>query len=267
MRRLLALLVLSVSTALAAQVVVPVADGSPAARRTDWTLPVANAGFDYQIGGAFKPADDVEVVSRDRNASPAKGRYTICYVNAFQTQADERSFWKKHWSLVLKDGGKAVEDSGWGEWLLDTRTRAKRHALARIVGRWVTGCAIDGFDAVEYDNLDSWDRSHGLISKRDNKRYARLLTARAHTAGLAAGQKNWAELGSTGPRLGYDFAVAEECARWSECGSYAKPYADRVYDVEYRRKDFDKACRRWGDRISVVLRDLDVTPSGVDERC
>ena len=235
--------------------------------RSGITLPPVDSGFDYQIGGAFKPADGVAVVSRDRNASPAKGRYNVCYVNAFQTQPDEKKFWREHWSLVLKDGGKAVVDSAWGEWLLDTRTHTKRQAIARIVGRWVKGCADDGFDAVEYDNLDSWNRSHHLITRRDDKRLARLLTARAHDAGLAAGQKNWAELGVKGPRLGFDFAVAEECGRWSECASYAGPYDDRVYDVEYRRKDFDKACRAWGDEIDIVLRDLDVTPTGVDERC
>jgi len=234
-------------------------------------LPVVNAPWDYQIGGAFPPADGVTIVGRDREAQPVTGDYNICYVNAFQTQDDEVRFWRKHpahWKLVLKTkAGKPVVDSAWGEFLLDTRTPAKRRALIAIVGRWIDGCAASGFDAVELDNLDSWNRSKHLITRADNKAFARLLAARAHRDGLAAAQKNWAELRATGPRLGFDFAIAEECGRWHECGSYAKPYSNRVFDVEYRAKDFRAACKAWGDKISIVLRDLDVTPSGPDRRC
>ena len=52
--------------------------------------PPANAGFDYQIGGDYPLPPGVRVVSRDwfNGAAPA-GAYGICYVNAFQTQADE----------------------------------------------------------------------------------------------------------------------------------------------------------------------------------
>jgi hypothetical protein len=235
------------------------------------TAPEPNVGWDYQIGGAFAPADDVAVVDRDRKAAPVAGRYNICYVNAFQTQGDEKAFWRKHarhWALVLKTAaGKPVVDSAWGEFLLDTRTPSSRQALIAIVGRWIDGCARHGFDAVELDNLDSWNRSRHLVTRADNRAFARLLTARAHADGLAAAQKNWAELRARGPRLGFDFAIAEECGRWQECGSYATPYADRVFDVEYRRKDFEAACAAWGDRISIVFRDLDVTPTGPDQRC
>jgi len=120
---------------------------------------------------------------------------------------------------------------------------------------------------VELDNLDSWNRSDGLLTRADNRRFARLLTRRAHADGLAAAQKNWAGLGARGPALGFDFAIAEECGRWRECGSYARAYGDRVFDVEYRRRDFRRACATWGDRISIVLRDRGVTRRGVDRRC
>ena len=136
------------------------------------------------------PAPSVGIVSRDREDEPLYDAYNVCYVNAFQTQTDEKAFWRRnpdHWALVLKKHGRPVIDGAWGEWLLDTRTPEKRHALARIVGRWVDGCADDGFDAVEYDNLDSWGRSRHLVTVADNIAFARLLTGRAHDAGLAAG--------------------------------------------------------------------------------
>lgn len=235
------------------------------------TRPPANVDWDYQIGGSFRPAAGVGVVARDRGDEPSVGDYNICYVNAFQTQPDERSFWKgdpSRWDLVLKDpDGDPVVDEGWGEWLLDTRTTASRTSLMAIVGPWIDGCAAAGLQGVEFDNLDSWDRASGLITTRHNKAFARLLTTRAHEAGLAAGQKNWAELSSRGPGLGFDFAIAEECARYRECGSYADAYADRVYVVEYRDRDFNRACRRWGSRLSIVRRDVDVTPDGINKRC
>ena len=235
------------------------------------TPPAADVDWDYQIGGAFPPAPGVGVVARDRAAEPAAGHYNICYVNAFQTQPDERSSWRddpERWALVLTDEeGEPVVDQAWGEWLLDTRTRGSRRSLMAVVGPWIDGCAAAGFQAVELDNLDSWDRSSGLITRRHNKAFARLLTARAHRAGLAVGQKNWAELSPQGPGLGFDFAVAEECSRYDECGRYARAYADRVLVVEYRDRDFARACRAWGSRLSIVRRDVDVSPDGTNRRC
>jgi hypothetical protein len=166
---------------------------------------------------------------------------------------------------VLRHGGKPVTDEAWGEWLLDVRTPAKRTALARIVGRWTQGCADDGFDAVEYDNLDSFTRSHHLLTRRQAVAYAALLVDRAHAAGLEAGQKNLA--GFDGTTIGYDFAVAEECGRYRECDAYTKVYGDQVLAIEYRRKDFRWTCRHVGDELPVVLRDRDLTPEGVHEWC
>ena len=120
---------------------------------------------DYQLGGAADPPANVGIVVRDRTEPPAAGRYNVCYVNGFQTQPNEKGFWAKHRGLVLRDAdGRPVVDEAWGELLLDVRTAAKRQALARIVGRWVRGCAHDGYDAVEFDNLDSFTRSDGLLT-------------------------------------------------------------------------------------------------------
>ena len=227
----------------------------------------SGSDVDYQLGGVKDdlPAH-VGIVVRDRTAPPAAGRYNVCYVNGFQTQPDERRFWRRHhWRLVLKDHGRPVVDEAWGEWLLDIRTRAKRRALARIVGGWTDGCAQDGFDAVEYDNLDSFSRSHHLVTRRQAIAFARLLVARAHDAGLEAGQKNLA--GWDGTVVGYDFAVSEECGRWRECDRYARSYGDQVLAIEYRRRDFRRTCADYGDRWPVVLRDLELTPGGRHRWC
>ena len=229
-----------------------------------YRLPPANAKFDYQIGGAYPPPSGVRVVSRDREDQPAAGLYTICYVNAFQTQPHETAWWKaNHDDLLLRDGsGRYVIDGTWNEILLDTRTAAKRTQLAAIVNGWVDGCAAQGFQAVEPDNIDSYGRSRGLLTPAGAVAYLQLLAEHAHRAGLAIAQKNSTELGIRGREVGLDFAVAEECARYDECDAYAHVYGSDVIVVEYTDKAFAKACRTVGDALSVVRRDVDVTRPG-----
>jgi hypothetical protein len=248
-------------TLLLALVAFPAA---PAAAATV-TLPPTGTDWDYQLGGTRPVPDHVGIVERDRRATPHAGTYDICYVNGFQTQADEKAFWHRHWSLVLKRDGKPVVDLVWGEWLLDIRSGPKRAALAAIVGRWTDRCARDGYAAVEYDNLDSFSRSHGLITTADTRRYASLLVGRAHDAGLAAAQKNRA--GWDGTTVGFDFAIAEQCAQYHECGSYVDHYGRHVLAVEYHDTSFQRACRHWADRIAVVRRDVNLTRHGTRRWC
>jgi len=231
----------------------------------DPALPPTGTDVDYQLGGPAVPADNVGIVVRDRTARPVAGRYNVCYVNGFQTQPDARRFWLQRRGLLLSDRDGLVVDEAWGEWLLDIRTPIRRERLARIVGRWIAGCARDGFDAVELDNLDSFSRSHGLVRARHARAFARLLTAAAHRSGLAVAQKNWAEWDGT--VAGFDFAVAEECGRYDECGRYVESYGDHVLVVEYRSQDFARTCAAYGDRLAVVLRDRDLTADGVRQWC
>jgi Glycoside-hydrolase family GH114 len=228
-------------------------------------MPPKGVDFDYQLGGVSTPAPNVGVVVRDRRARPAVGLYNVCYVNGFQTQPGAGQFWRRHRHLLLRNEGRVVVDEAWGEKLLDIRTRQTRRALARIVGRWIERCAADGFEAVEFDNLDSFSRSDGLIKRRQAKKYAARLVRRSHRAGLAAGQKNWAEW--DGRSAGFDFAVAEECGRWRECGRYVSHYGRRVFVIEYRRRDFKSTCADLGGRVGIVLRDRELTPNGVHDWC
>jgi hypothetical protein len=229
--------------------------------------PPAGARFSYQIGGAFKPRAAARIVDRDRRAAPVPGRYNVCYVNAFQAQPDDLAGWRAHHPrLLLRRRGREVVDRAWNEVLLDTSTEAKRRALLHVVGRWLDGCARRGFQAVEPDNLDSWTRSKGLLSRRDNLAMAALLIRHAHARGLAIAQKNAAEASGAGRRLGFDFAIAEECQPYRECGRYERAYGREVIEIEYPddggQANFAVACRARGARVSVVYRDRDVRPAG-----
>jgi hypothetical protein len=237
-------------------------DRAPRAPRV--VLPVAGATFDYQIGGAYPPAREVRVVSRDRSSEPAAGRYTICYVNAFQAQPDALTWWKHtHPRLLLRGAdGAPIVDRDWDEALLDVSTPGGRAEIAAVVAPWIDGCAHRGFQAVELDNLDSYERSGGRLTPSDDAAFAGLLARHAHAAGLAVAQKNAADLLAERDRIGFDFAVTEECGRYRECGRYASAYANRVFDIEYASGDFAATCHGSGAALSVVLRDRDVTPPG-----
>ena len=227
--------------------------------------PVGRAA-DYQLGGAYAPAAGVQIVTRDRTEKPAEGVYSICYVNAFQTQPGSYGWWRqRHPELLLRtSGGKVIRDPGWpDEILLDIRTPAKRAALAKVVGAWFTRCATDGFQGTEPDNLDSWTRSRGLLRQSQAVAFAKLLVRDAHRAGLAIAQKNTPELSGTG--IGFDFAVAEECEVYRECGAYTQAYGRRVIEIEYTdngRTAFTRACAARSGTHSILLRDRDVVPRG-----
>jgi hypothetical protein len=238
--------------------------------------PPQNAGFDYQIGGDYPLPEGVSVVSRDwfSGAAAPDPAYSICYVNAFQTQAnergtdrpDEQSNWPR--KLVLS---KLGDDPNWGgEYLIDISTAKQRKRAAGWVQQMLRGCAEGGFEAVEFDNLDSWTRFDGTplakrvpFGKREALAYAKQLARRSHRLDLAVGQKNTVDVNERrARRVGFDFAIAEECARYDECDRYRRAHGDNVIDVEYRRRDFSKACREVGDEVSVVLRDRNVSRPG-----
>lgn len=229
----------------------------------DIQLPPANAGFDYQIGGAYTPPAGVKVVSRDRGDAPAPGLYNICYVNGFQAQQADDDWWNtEHPELVLRDAqGDPVIDPDWDEMLLDTSTPEKRQALAEIVGGWIQGCGTQGYDAIEIDNLDSYSRSGGKLSQANNVAFMKLLSDIGHQAGLAMGQKNSTELVGKAKEMSTDFAVAEECNRYSECADYKSGYGDLVFVIEYRDQDFAAGCKDFPE-LSIVRRDVDVSPPG-----
>jgi endo-alpha-1,4-polygalactosaminidase (GH114 family) len=240
--------------------------------------PPANAKFDYQIGGPYTPASNVGIVVRDRLEAPATGKYNICYVNAFQSQPEDAKWWRKnHPDLLVKKNGDYVIDPDWpDEYLFDVSTPEKRNALISIVGRWIDKCAKDGFEAVEADNLDSWTRSRKVLRKRHATAFATLLAERAHAAGLAIAQKNTTELASVGvSKIGFDFAIVEECQIYSECKDYTDVYGNQVYEIEYNdnKRDgdgdpikpidaFKAACKARGNAISIIYRDRDVLPRG-----
>lgn len=230
-----------------------------AAPAKGWTLPPAGGVTDYQLGGAYDPDQRVAIVARDRTAPPAAGAYSICYINGFQTQPGELDAWPDE-ILLRAPSGDVHFDPDWpDEALLDTSSADSRAVIAETIAGWIRGCAREGFDAVEFDNLDSYSRSDGALSFADNLALATELVAAAHREGLAAGQKNAPDhAAELRERAGFDFAVTEECSVFSECGAYTSVYGEHVIDIEYTSalpRPFAEMCADRAAPRSMVLRD------------
>ncbi|MFF4704540.1 endo alpha-1,4 polygalactosaminidase [Streptomyces sp. NPDC001288] len=260
-----------VSSAIATMFTLPAS-----AQAASFTLPPAGAGFDYQIGVPYDLPEGVAVVSRDWKQSPAAGAYNICYVNGFQTQKAGESGGPETWdrNLLLKDStGNVAMDKEWAEAFLDITTPEKRDGVAAEIAKQIDTCASKGFQGLEIDNLDSYERSGGLIQKADAEAYARILSAYAHDKGLAVGQKNALGMASDHVANGFDFAVTEECGAppldggalgEPECDMAVAAFGNLVFDVEYTDQGLGEACNVSG--ISVVRRDRAVlAPGGTGE--
>ncbi|NLF05882.1 MAG: endo alpha-1,4 polygalactosaminidase, partial [Actinomycetales bacterium] len=191
-------------------------------------LPPSEGVFDYQLGGEYDavPTGQGErtpdVVVRDATAPAPHDGYGICYVNGFQTQPGESEEWAvSRNDLLLHDAeGTLVTDPSWpDEYVLDPSTAEQRAGILAAITPIIDGCARAGFAAVEIDNLDTWTR-FDRISRKGALALARAYVDHAHAAGLAIAQKNAAEIATVAhDDLGFDFAIAEECAVWDECGA------------------------------------------------
>ncbi|MFJ8810387.1 endo alpha-1,4 polygalactosaminidase [Streptomyces sp. NPDC102490] len=164
--------------------------------------------------------------------------------------------------LVRAASGNIVYDGEWKEAILDTRTADKRQRIAAKVGTWIDQCGDKGFQAIEPDNFDSFTRSKNLLDEADAQAYIKLLSTRAHADGMAIGQKNTVELSGNRVENGLDFAVAEECGEWEECGDYTADFGNNVIVIEYTAEGLRDACAQFADTLSIVQRDMDVSPKG-----
>ena len=244
----------------------PESGPAPTAVDVAWVRPPFGGYFDYQLSGDYPPPAEVLVVARDWfSGTPEPGLYNICYVNAFQTQPpddadrpDEREGWPAE--VVL-----AVEDPEWpGEFVIDLSTPEMRASAAAHVQQMIDTCADKGFDAVEFDNLDSYTRFDDLpFGQAETLDYAATIAGLAHASGLAVGQKNTVELTreQSLEQVGFDFAVVEECAEFDECAAYRSVFDLQVLSIEYTQEGMVAACELFGVGVPVLRRDLNlVTP-------
>jgi hypothetical protein len=178
----------------------------------------------YDIDGFNNDASEV-------SALHALGKRVVCYVDVGT------------WELGRPDSGEfpgallGSDVAGWpGEKWLDVRMSGPSWgALQAILTQRFQMCRDKGFDAVEPDNLDSYQNSPGFpTSAADQLAYNQWVATTVHGLGLAVLQKN--DLDQIPDLVGwFDGILDEECNQFNECDTLA-PYVQAgkpAWNAEY----------------------------------
>lgn len=181
----------------------------------------------------------------------AHNKKVICYIS-FGSWENWRPDKSNFPAAVI---GKKYD--GWaGERWLDIRQIA---TLAPIFEARLDKCKAKGFDAVEPDNLDSYENDTGFaITKADQLAFINWLADAAHARGLSIGLKNVPEFA---PQLAakFDWALTEDCYDQRWCGQMKSfiSAGKAVFAVEYTDNliNFKKFCARAAElKFSPLLK-------------
>jgi hypothetical protein len=198
----------------------------------------------YDIDGWNNTAAEVAALH-------ARGLKVVCYMDAGTYEPgrpDSSSF-----PASLK--GKGV--AGWpGELWLDVRPSGPSYAaLQSIMLARFKVCQQKGFDAVEPDNIDSYQNNPGFsTTAADQLAYNRWLATTVHGLGLAIFQKNDLDQVSALEPF-FDGILDEECNKYSECSALA-PYTAAhkpVWDAEYKEDGESTAAFCPGDMTAGIV--------------
>jgi hypothetical protein len=196
--------------------------GSGGAATASWWKPAADTTFYWDLQNA--PPDNTKDVgaydidgwgneASEVTALHARGIKVVCYMDAGTYEPGRPD--SADFPASLK--GSAVE--GWpGELWLDVRPSGPNYArLQAIMLARFEVCQQKGFDAVEPDNLDSYQNQPGFSTNAaDQLAYDEWLASTAHGLGLAVFQKNdLDQIAELEPR--FDGILDEECNQYSEC--------------------------------------------------
>jgi hypothetical protein len=201
-------------------------------------LPVAA----FDLDGFDTPASTVAAIH-------ARGARAICYIDV-GTAENWRSDYKKFPASVMG------AENGWpGEKWLDVRQLS---VLEPIMEARFAMCKSKGFDAVEPDNVDSYENDPGFPTTDQNQLTFNIWVAKAvHALGMSVAQKN--DDDQAAQLVGYfDFVVVEQCAQYSECDSFESYTAvhKAVLDVEY--SGGTGFCAGLPAGVSGMAKDLDL---------
>jgi hypothetical protein len=215
----------------------PAPDPSPSesAPSGGWWVPSKGTTWQWQLTGTVDTTVNAAVFDIDGedasaatvSALHAKGAKVICYFSAGSWED-----WRND-ANAFPASVKGNTLDGWpDEKWLDVRAL---DALLPIMDKRIADCKAKGFDAVEPDNVDGYSNSTGFpLTAAHQATYNRALADIAHTYGLGVALKNDPDQVSALQPY-FDFAVAEECAKYNECTSYAPFTAagKAVLHVEY----------------------------------
>ena len=172
----------------------------------------------------------------------SQGKKVICYMDA-GTSEDFRYDFSSFPSALMG------ATNGWpGEKWLDVRPSGPDYSqLQQIMTKRFQQCKAEGFDAVEPDNIDSWDGNNPGFptTASDQATYNKWIATTVHGLGLSVGLKNDGDqTGSANSSdtnaqdnltPAFDWAIDEQCNQYSECDLFA-PFVTAgkaVFNAEY----------------------------------
>ena len=200
----------------------------------------------------------------------AAGARTICYFSA----GTDEPFRPDHQFYVdfdtACDGclfGKSVGGFHEEHWLDINNDQGQRTFILGRVAARLDRCKADGFDAVEFDNVEAYANPTGLrISEATQLLFNASLANLAHARGLTAALKN--DLGQIAELVPYfDMAINEQCQQFDECAALDRflDVGKAVFQVEYKVAPARfcapaNAANRNGTLKTVDLFDVPWTP-------
>jgi len=172
------------------------------------------------------------------SAIHAGGGHALCYVSAgtyepFRPDAQSYVDFDQACGNCLI--GKPVAGFRDEHWLDIRDDQGQRTFILATMAARVDRCKADGFDAVEFDNVEGYANSSGFpLSDGDQLVFNTSLANLAHTRGLTVALKN--DLGQVSELVPYfDMAVNEQCQQFEECAAL-DPFigaGKAVFQVEY----------------------------------
>ena len=169
----------------------------------------------------------------------AAGGHAICYLDA----GTDEPFRPDHQAYVDFDQscggclfGKPVSGFREEHWLDIENDHGQRAFVLGQVSARLDRCRADGFDAVEFDNVEAYANDTGLpISASAQLLFNSALANLAHSKGLSVALKN--DLGQIPDLVPYfDLAINEQCQQYDECAALDPFLAagKAVLQVEYQ---------------------------------
>lgn len=193
----------------------------------------------YEIDGFANDAATVATLHASAGTHTAR-RGVTCYWSA-GTSEDWRPDATAYDPMLLGNAYSGFADERW----VDIR---QLPSLAPILTARMDMCRAKGFDAIEFDNMDSWfaDNKTGLnLTQEDATAFVVWLAQQAHLRGLSMALKSVVEL-VPAVRRHVDFSVVEQCFEFQECtrssantgGAYGYDMMTElgkpVFEAEYR---------------------------------
>lgn len=194
--------------------------------------PAPKTSWQWQLSGSLDTSFDVAVYDIDLFVTTqpqiddlhVKGRKVVCYFDTAYEPGRPDS------AKLAPFKGNAVQ--GWpGQFWLDIRNAT----VVSVMKDRLALAAQKKCDGVEADDVDSRTNDPGFpITAQDQQGFITMLAQQAHAHGMAYALKN--DLDEVTQLLPVvDFAVNEECFKYSEC-DLLKPFVaagKAVFQVEY----------------------------------